>query len=182
MKRSELLGASDINISVLNGLIKKNILECYSEEVSRLKPIAPAVTKEPLSLSRAQQKALNDIKSAFRKKEVVLLHGVTSSGKTEIYIHLILEELAKGKQVLYMLPEIALTTQIISRLRDYFGSAVGIYHSRFNDLEKVEIWEKTKGAGNEERYGLVLGVRSSLFLPFEKPWVDNASMRNTTDH
>jgi primosomal protein N' (replication factor Y) len=167
VKRSELIGASDINISVLNGLIKKNILECYSEEVSRLKPIAPAVTKEPLSLSRAQLKALNDIKSAFREKEVVLLHGVTSSGKTEIYIHLILEELAKGKQVLYMLPEIALTTQIISRLRDYFGSAVGIYHSRFNDLEKVEIWEKTKGVGNEERYGLVLGVRSSLFLPFE---------------
>jgi primosomal protein N' (replication factor Y) len=166
VKRSELLGTSDISMAVLNGLIKKHILECYPVEVSRINSDVKT-TKEPAPLSSAQQKALVKIKSVFKEKEVALLHGVTSSGKTEIYIHLIQEELAKGKQVLYMLPEIALTTQIINRLRGYFGTTVGVYHSCFNDLERVEIWEKTKGVGNEQRYGLVLGVRSSLFLPYE---------------
>ncbi len=166
VKKSDLLVSSGVSAGPLNGLVKKNILECYPEEVSRLSDVVQN-TKEPSPLSSAQQKALNGIKSSFVEKDVVLLHGVTSSGKTELYIHLIQEELAKGKQVLYMLPEIALTTQIINRLRGYFGLSVGVYHSRFNDLERVEIWEKTKGDGDGQRYGLILGVRSSLFLPFD---------------
>ncbi len=97
----------------------------------------------------------------------MLLHGVTSSGKTEIYIRLIEEQLKIGKQVLYMLPEIALTTQIILRLKKHFGEVTGVYHSRFSDAEKVEIWKKVAEKDPQNGYRLVLGVRSSLFLAFQ---------------
>jgi primosomal protein N' (replication factor Y) len=109
---------------------------------------------------------LKSVTSQFREKEIVLLHGVTSSGKTEIYIHLIEEQLKKGKQVLYMLPEIALTTQIILRLKRHFGTVTGVYHSRFSDPEKVEIWKRVADNDPLTGYRLILGVRSSIFLPF----------------
>ncbi len=122
---------------------------------------------EPVkALSEAQKEAYNSITSQFAEKEIVLLHGVTSSGKTEIYIHLIDEQLKKGKQVLYMLPEIALTTQIILRLKKHFGAVTGVYHSRFSDAERVEIWNKVSDSDVTTGYRLILGVRSSIFLPF----------------
>ncbi len=123
---------------------------------------------EPVhALSNAQSVAFDSIKTQFKEKDIVLLHGVTSSGKTEIYIHLIEEQLKMGKQVLYMLPEIALTTQIIHRLKKkHFGDVTGVYHSRFSDAEKVEIWKKVAEDDTQNSYRLILGVRSSLFLPF----------------
>ena len=166
VKKSELLATSDSAQALLNTLVKKKILKLRAEKVSRLAD-GNSATIAPSPLSVAQQKALEGIKSGFAQKDVVLLHGVTSSGKTEIYIHLIADEIKKGKQVLYMLPEIALTSQIINRLRTFFGSSVGIYHSRFNNAERVEIWNKTVGSTDEPGYGLILGVRSSIFLPFD---------------
>lgn len=114
-------------------------------------------------LNEFQQRAHDEIKLCFQEKNVCLLHGVTSSGKTEIYIHLIEETIRQGKQVLYLLPEIALTTQITERLQRVFGSRLGIYHSKFPDAERVEIWQKQLG---EKGYDIILGVRSSIFLPF----------------
>ena len=115
-------------------------------------------------LNPAQQQAYQSVLQCFREKNVCLLHGVTSSGKTEIYIHLIQEVLKAGKQVLYLLPEIALTTQITERLKRVFGHRLGIYHSKFPDAERVEIWQKQLG---DEEYDVILGVRSSIFLPFK---------------
>ena len=117
------------------------------------------------ALNPAQQEAFTSILDNFRHKNVCLLHGVTPSGKTEIYIHLIEEALKAGKQVLYLLPEIALTTQITERLKRVFGSRLGVYHSKFPDAERVEIWQKQLG---EEEYDVILGVRSSIFLPFKR--------------
>jgi len=123
--------------------------------------------KQPLKeLSEPQSAAYASIKSQMKDKNIVLLHGVTSSGKTEIYIHLIEEQLRLGKQVLYMLPEIALTTQIIMRLKKHFGDSTGVYHSRFSDPEKAEIWKMVAENDPSSGYRLILGVRSSLFLPF----------------
>jgi primosomal protein N' (replication factor Y) len=134
-------------------------------EVGRLKDFGKR--NEPINkLSNSQLNAFNLIKDLFRRKDIVLLHGITSSGKTEIYIHLIEEQLKLGKQVLYLLPEIALTTQIILRLQKHFGSVTGVYHSRFNDQEKVEIWRRVADGNPNTGYRLILGVRSSLFLPF----------------
>ena len=116
-------------------------------------------------LSDAQQKAYDEIVQAFASKPVCLLHGVTSSGKTELYIHLIEQAIRAGKQVLYLLPEIALTTQITERLRRVFGNRLGIYHSKFPDAERVEIWQKQL---SEDDYDVILGVRSSVFLPFRR--------------
>ena len=144
-------------------LEKKGILTSLSLEVGRLGEF-PSRQEPVRVLSEKQLTALNQLKEIFLQKEIALLHGVTSSGKTEIYIHLIEEQLKKGKQVLYMLPEIALTAQIVNRLRRHFGNAVGIYHSRFNDQERVEIWNRV--SGTDPVYRLILGVRSSVFLPF----------------
>jgi len=130
-----------------------------------------------VKFSLHQQKAYDSIQEAFQTKEVVLLQGVTSSGKTEIYVKLIAEALSQGKQVLYLLPEIALTTQIINRIRKFFGEAVGVYHSRFNENERVEVWNKVlafaddhdNGQANSAKaksYQLIIGARSALFLPF----------------
>nr|MCU0409583.1 primosomal protein N' [Bacteroidales bacterium] len=144
-----------------DALVARGVFEVSSREVSRLE--LSQLDCEPLKiLSKAQDETLHKIGTLFREKDVVLLHGITSSGKTEIYIHLIEEQLKKGKQVLYMLPEIALTTQIILRLKRHFGELTGIYHSRFSEPEKAEIWKHVAGMG----YRLILGVRSSLFLPF----------------
>jgi primosomal protein N' (replication factor Y) len=122
-------------------------------------------TVECHPLNAAQQTAFASIHDVFREKEVCLLHGVTSSGKTEIYIHLITEALQAGRQVLYLLPEIALTTQITARLKRIFGERIGIYHSKFTDAQRVEIWQKQL---SQQPYDILLGVRSSVFLPFQR--------------
>ena len=157
-----LLEKSGSSSAVFNGLVEKHVFEVYYQEIGRLDKGASAVGKVN-PLNAAQQQAHDAIVRSFREKNVCLLHGVTSSGKTEIYIHLIEEALKAGKQVLYLLPEIALTTQITQRLKRVFGPRLGIYHSKFPDAERVEIWQKQLG---EEGYDVILGVRSSIFLPF----------------
>ena len=167
VRKSILLKKSGSSPGNIESLVKKGILASVSLEVGRLKDTGQKT--EPLNkLSDSQAAALDSINTSFREKEVVLLHGVTSSGKTEIYIHLIEEQLKQGKQVLYMLPEIALTAQIILRLRKHFGSVTGVYHSRFNDQERAEIWKKVAEKDPSTGYRLILGVRSSIFLPFSK--------------
>ncbi len=163
--KSLLLSEADCSPNILEPLTAKGILSSVSMPVTRLNESDSY--REPVKkLSEAQAAAYESITSAFKFKNIVLLHGVTSSGKTEIYIHLIEEQLKIGKQVLYMLPEIALTTQIILRLKKHFGSVTGIYHSRFSDPEKVEIWKRVADTDPLTGYRLILGVRSSLFLPF----------------
>ena len=152
-------------MSALGALIRKGILSVVMIETGRLDD--DDRRQEPLKLlSRAQTEAFDRINEIFEQKGTVLLHGVTSSGKTEIYIHLIAEQLRKDKQVLYLLPEISLTAQIIIRLRKHFGPFTGVFHSRFSDQEKVEIWNRVAGIDKNKEYKLILGVRSSLFLPF----------------
>lgn len=148
--------------AVFNGLVEKRVFEVYQREIGRLNRIS-GQTVELNVLNEHQQRAYDEIVRSFQEKNVCLLHGVTSSGKTEVYIHLIEDALRQGKQVLYLLPEIALTTQITERLKRVFGSRLGIYHSKFPDAERVEIWQKQL---TEEGYDIILGVRSSVFLPF----------------
>ena len=167
ISRKILLKKSGTTHATLNSLIKKGVFELAEEKVSRLSDDEGELMEMKI-LSEKQQEALDAIKKGFAKKDITLLHGVTSSGKTEIYIHLINEYLKQGKQVLYLLPEIALTTQIINRLKDVFGKKVGIYHSRYSDAERVETWMNIMQADGEESYDLVLGARSALFLPFSK--------------
>ncbi len=165
ISKSLLLSESHCSAGILETLTDKGILTSASQPVSRI-PDTDSY-KEPIKrLSEAQSVAFGSIKTQFLEKDIVLLHGVTSSGKTEIYIHLIEEQLKKGKQVLYMLPEIALTTQIILRLKRHFGGITGVYHSRLSDPEKVEIWKRIAEKDPLNSYRLILGVRSSLFLPF----------------
>ncbi|MDP4205398.1 MAG: primosomal protein N' [Bacteroidota bacterium] len=151
----------------LTGLIKKGILTQFEKNVNRIGPYNGNLN-ELKPLSSAQQKAFYDTKALFDKHPVVLLHGVTSSGKTEIYIHLIKEYINKGYQVLYLLPEIGLTTQITTRLQTVFGDLTGIYHSKFNDNERVETWNRVLSFahGDKNSYQLILGARSAVFLPF----------------
>jgi len=137
-------------------------LEIYRKEIGRL-DLSEKVTKEVFSLNEFQNTALKEIETHFKEKPTVLLHGVTSSGKTEIYIHLIQKALNEGKQVLYLVPEIALTTQLTSRLKRVFGNRLGVYHSKFSDAERVEIWNNVL---NDKTYDIIIGVRSSIFLPF----------------
>jgi len=163
--KSALIADAHSSNNIIEALIKKGILSSFLIPVSRISE--KDSYKEPINkLNESQADAFESITLQFKEKEIVLLHGVTSSGKTELYIHLIEEQLKKGKQVLYMLPEIALTTQIIFRLKRHFGELTGVYHSRFSDPEKVEIWKKVSDNDPLTRYGLILGVRSSLFLPF----------------
>ncbi|MDR2848576.1 MAG: primosomal protein N', partial [Bacteroidales bacterium] len=152
-----------ISAATVQTLVKKQVMEVYQVAISRL-PDAPSTAALP-ELTVAQQQAFSQIQDCFLQKEVVLLHGVTSSGKTEIYIRLIAEQIQQGKQTLYMLPEIALTAQIINRLKSVFGSRVGIYHSKFSDAERVEVWNHI---GKPDGYDVVLGVRSAVFLPFTR--------------
>ncbi len=162
ISRKELLDLTGYTASVLNGLIEKKVVEQVSIDVSRIETdILP--TREPFTLNRYQQIAFDEINSTFQEKNICLLHGVTSSGKTEIYIHLIEKMLSEGKQTLYLVPEIALTTQLTQRLQAVFGDKLGIYHSKINDNERAEIWQKML---SDNPYEIVIGVRSSLFLPF----------------
>ena len=151
--------------SSFRSLEENGILETYEVETGRL-PEFKGTLCEPSPLSPAQQEALEGIHQAFKSKNVCLLHGVTSSGKTEIYIHLIKEQLAKGKQVLYLLPEIALTTQIEHRLQRVFGNDMCVYHSRCQDNVRVEVWNKLTG---KNPYKLILGARSAVLLPLQNP-------------
>ena len=154
-----------LSVSTLNTLEKKGILKTERFQIDRLL----TVSKEELAfkaLTVPQNTALEEIRTAFETKQVTLLHGVTGSGKTEIYVQLIQEYLDNGKQVLFLLPEIALTTQLIQRLSSYFGEQVGVYHSRFNQNERVEIWNKVL-QNDFKQFRIIIGARSSVFLPFQ---------------
>lgn len=161
ISKSELLKKADATSAALDGLVKKNIFTLTEQIVDRLE--AGEEETQIFSLSKKQQNACEEVKSRFEKHDAVLLHGVTASGKTNIYIRLIEEEIEKGKQVLYLVPEIALTAQLVTRLQKYFGSRIGVYHSRFNQNERIEIWNKLI----RHEYDIVLGARSALFLPFD---------------
>lgn len=188
VSRQELLARSGAGVAVYNGLIKRGVLEEYLQEVGRLGASTTEAVTPLRPLGEAQQRALDEIRTAFSgipcgatpnstinggtlnsvptpARNVCLLHGVTAAGKTEIYMHLIAEQLRQGRQVLYLLPEIALTTQITQRLQRVFGSKLGVYHSKFPDAERVEIWQKQL---SDHPYDLILGVRSSIFLPFRR--------------
>ena len=163
VSKAELLRRTSATPAVFNGLVDRGVFEVYQQEIGR---IDKALLKDvvPVNpLNEHQQRAYHSILESFQSKNVCLLHGVTASGKTEVYIHLIEETIRQGKQVLYLLPEIALTTQITERLQRVFGSRLGIYHSKFPDAERVEIWQKQL---SEADYDIILGVRSSVFLPF----------------
>lgn len=161
----ELQNAANASDAVLRQLIQRNFLELYHREVGRLNTSGEYHPERIQPLSPAQQAAGDSIQEQFNEKNVVLLHGVTSSGKTEIYIHLIKKAIDEGKQVLYLLPEIALTVQMTRRLHNVFGSRLGIYHSKYSDAERVEIWKKQL---SNEPYDVILGARSAVFLPFTR--------------
>lgn len=161
----ELQNAANASDAVLRQLIQRNFLELYHREVGRLNTTGEYHPERIQPLSPAQQAAEDSILEQFNEKNVVLLHGVTSSGKTEIYIHLIKKAIDEGKQVLYLLPEIALTVQMTRRLQNVFGSRLGIYHSKYSDAERVEIWKKQLSS---EPYDVILGARSAVFLPFTR--------------
>ena len=163
--RVELMNESGASNATIKALVDRGLLRIYNKEVGRLNTSDTEPTEKPKPLSAAQQEAYNSIVFQFLKKRVVLLHGVTSSGKTEVYIHLISKALQEKKQVLYLLPEIALTVQMTSRLKRVFGKRLGIYHSRYSDAERVEIWKKQLSA---EPYEVILGARSAVFLPFQR--------------
>lgn len=159
---NKLLRFAGASHSSVNALVKKGIFRIEELAVGRLSSYEEE-TESNKSLSAAQSEAYQEIQKIFQQKDVILFHGVTSSGKTEVYVQLIKDTLAQGKQVLFLLPEIALTSQIIKRLQRYFGDLVGVYHSKFNENERVEVWFEVL-QGN--RFPIVLGARSSLFLPF----------------
>jgi primosomal protein N' (replication factor Y) len=164
VKRRVLISDNGISGAALDQLVKKEILEKSEQEVTRLAD-KEAWAQQEIELTEQQQLTFKELKGHFSEKDAALLHGVTSSGKTEIYIKLIQERIELGQQVLYMLPEIALTTQIIIRLQKHFGEDVGIYHSKMSDNERVEVWKRQL---SENPYKVILGARSSIFLPFQK--------------
>lgn len=165
LSRDELMNATHCTATVLKSLIDKGILIKYEREVGRLNQSTEPDYTKIQKLNAAQQDAYNDILMGFLQKNVVLLHGVTSSGKTELYIHLIKRAIDRHEQVLYLMPEIALTVQMQQRLQRVFGNRLGIYHSKYSDAERVEIWQKQL---SETPYSVVLGARSAVFLPFQR--------------
>ena len=169
--KTKLLESGNITPARLQTLTKKGFLIAEDIVISRLADFSSAEKASNIVLSEPQQKAFEQIHEQFDSFPVVLLHGVTGSGKTEIYIKLIDEVLQQGKQVLYLLPEIALTSQIVNRLRKYFGEKVGVYHSRFNEYERVEIWDRVLDQDSDvaqtSKYQLILGARSALLLPYK---------------
>lgn len=163
--RKKLLDEANISSAICTALVKRGVFYCYSQNKTRLEDFLEEVEVEDAhELSEPQGRAYEEIISSFQDKDVTLLHGVTASGKTEVYIKLIEYFLKQGKQVLYLLPEIALTTQITARLKRVFGNQLGVYHSRFSDAERVEVWMKQL---SESPFQVILGVRSSVFLPFK---------------
>jgi len=170
VQKDILVKDADTSSSQLNALIKKGIFEIYEKEISRLEKY-DETNLNSITLSEDQEDALLLIKQKFIEKDVVLLHGITSSGKTEIYTKLINETLEQGKEVLFLLPEIAITAQMINRLRKYLGDIIGIYHSKFNINERYEIWnhvlaETELQSAKNKHFHVVIGARSALFLPF----------------
>jgi primosomal protein N' (replication factor Y) len=161
VSQTRLLKKSEASTSQLKSLIERNVLIIEKRNTDRL-PSLPRKMDVQFELNDSQQKALAEIDTAFQKKEVCLLHGITSSGKTQLYIKQIEKVIGEGKQVLYLLPEITLTAQIIRRLQFYFGGNIAIYHSKFNNNERIEIWNKIKTG----ELKIILGARSALFLPF----------------
>ncbi len=170
VKKLALQKAANTTAAAVNTLVKKEVFEVYEEEVNRIR-IDSSENQALFELNEHQEKAYQEITSFFEEDKVTLLHGVTSSGKTEIFIRLIEEQIAMGKQVLYLLPEIALTAQIVQRLRRVFGDKVGVYHSKYNENERVEVWNDVLHFGKEgtpNRFQIILGARSALFLPYSK--------------
>ena len=165
VSKVKLLKKSGISSSILTALSNKGVLEIYPKSQSRLEHFSSNKSVDDLVLSEKQNEAFGLIEESFINKDVCLLHGVTGSGKTEIYIKLIEEQIKAGKQVLYLVPEIALTAQIINRLKFYFGDKLGFYHSRYGNNERVEVWQNLiKDTSNS--YQVVIGARSAIFLPF----------------
>ena len=162
--RDELLNEGH-TLATISVLVKRGLIETYEQEVGRLNHGGEPHPEQVKPLSLPQQEAFNQIQFSFLQKSVTLLHGVTSSGKTEIYIHLIQQALDKKQQVLYLLPEIALTVQMMDRLQRVFGNRLGIYHSKYADAERVEIWQKQL---SKNPYDVILGARSAVFLPFQR--------------
>ncbi|MEO9004934.1 MAG: primosomal protein N' [Ginsengibacter sp.] len=162
VSQPQLLKKSGATAAQLKGLTDKNILTIQRRSIDRIQAL-PRKMEVNFNLNDSQQKALTEIEVVFEKKEVCLVHGVTSSGKTQLYIKQIEKFVARGKQVLYLLPEITLTAQIIRRLQLYFGGNISIYHSKFNNNERIEIWNKIKTG----ELKIILGARSALFLPFK---------------
>ena len=163
LTRDELLNEGH-SLQTINALVQRGLLETYDKEVGRLNYGGDPHPEYIKPLSQPQQEAFNQIQFSFLQKNVTLLHGVTSSGKTEIYIHLIQQALDKHQQVLYLLPEIALTVQMMQRLQRVFGNRLGIYHSKYSDAERVEIWQKQLSG---HPYDVILGARSAVLLPFQ---------------
>ena len=180
---SELLKKADATSNILSALVDKGVFETYQKRVSRLKEYKALTDVSSIVLTEKQQEAYDAIHQGFDEEKPVLLHGVTASGKTEIYIKLIQEALDEGRQVLYLLPEIALTEQIINRLKKYFGDRVGVYHSRYDNNERVEIWQQVMNFRSQRvnestgqrvetqrlgdsKYQIIIGSRSAVFLPF----------------
>ncbi len=166
--REELIKYADSSTAFVQELVKKGIFELEEKEVSRLSNSSQDV-EDKLELNEFQVQAFQEIKDHFQEKDILLLHGITSSGKTEIYIHMIEEMIAQGKQVLYLLPEIALTTQIINRLKKHFGNLVQIYHSRLSENERVEVWKNMLNKSTDKsvtNISVILAARSGIFLPY----------------
>ena len=163
--REALMNETHSNIATIKGLCDKEILRLYDKEVGRLNESGTPHPENIKPLNENQQRAYDEIRQQWEKHNVCLLHGVTSSGKTEIYISMIQRAIDEGKQVMYLLPEIALTVQITERLHRVFGNRLGIYHSKYSDAERVEIWQKQL---SDEPYDVILGARSAVFLPFQR--------------
>ena len=163
--RDELLNSSHGNIATISQLINRGMLETYEVEVGRLNSKGEPHPEKIKQLSAPQERAYNEILMQFMKKRVTLLHGVTSSGKTEIYTHLITEAIRQDKQTLYLLPEIVLTSQLTDRLRAVFGDRLGVYHSKYSDRQRAEVWQRQLST---RPYDIIVGVRSSVFLPFQR--------------
>ena len=167
VNKAVLLKKSGVSASILSSMVKKGYVEIYEKESSRLLDFDAEKEVSSITLNDEQAAAVESIEADFEEKQVVLLHGITGSGKTEVYIKLIEKVIAEGKQVLFLLPEIALTAQIINRLRLYFGKDVGVYHSRYNQNERVEVWNKVLGGLDQQSdYKIIIGARSAIFLPF----------------
>lgn len=172
VSRVDLLKTPSVSAAQLEGLVKKGVLELYQRNISRLEQRDSSDHIGSIQFTDSQQQAFDSISGHLEKQEVVLLKGVTSSGKTEIYIRLMHEVISRGLQVLYLLPEIALTSQIVRRLQKFFGNNVGVYHSRYNEFERIEIWSKSNESMVKDDSGvafkIILGARSAMFLPFNK--------------
>ena len=168
LKAADLLKKANATSTVLKAMVDKGVFEVYERQVSRLKDFKAQVDVNSIQLTPAQQKAYQQVKEGFEEQKPVLLHGVTSSGKTELYIKLIQEAIDEGKQVLYLLPEIALTAQIINRLKQYFGDRLGVYHSRYGANERVEVWQQVRDFAQNKgaQRQIIIGSRSAIFLPY----------------